>query len=267
MDSADYILVQEENMKSSDQKIDRKKHLQRYAKSVFSEKLRQRGFVSYKNEDLSWYKVVNGEILMTVYIFTAWPIIPIIPYIGFGIHPLFVEAPIPQKVSIRGISNDEVMTTVTLGSPVKVFDENTLVQCPISKGHGAEKLENEIFPIFDSIGSIEDIYRFYKNRYFSYKQYWNERGMEYDINVSGAFIDMAIYLGDTQMYPLCQRKIELMNQRDLSSYWTKRDMERNQLRYYAIADGQRTMYLEKLEKRKEMNLRTIERKLGIRIMG
>lgn len=243
--------------------IERKSHLQEYAKACFAEKLHEHGFVSYKNENLSWYKIVNGEILMTVYIFTAWPIIPIIPYIGFGMHPLFVEAPIPQKVSIRGLSNDEVMTNVPMDMPLALFNETILVQCPATKGHGAEKLDDVVFSIFDSICSIEDVYRFYKNRHFTIKQYWNERGSEYSINVSDAFIDMAIYLGDTEMYPICQSRIESMQQQSTGANWTMRDIERNQLRYCAIVDGQRTIYLAELEKRKKKNIRTIERKLGI----
>ena len=48
-----------------------KEHLQRCIRTLkYPEVLRDAGFVSYNGEDLSWYKVLNHEVLQTVYLYS-----------------------------------------------------------------------------------------------------------------------------------------------------------------------------------------------------
>ena len=51
---------------------DKKEMIQRCARGIYAEKLRNAGFVSYKGEDLSWYKVVGKDVIHSVYIFSSW---------------------------------------------------------------------------------------------------------------------------------------------------------------------------------------------------
>ena len=37
-------------------------HTQRFMREVMAERLREEGFVSYKGEDIHWYRLVNNDI-------------------------------------------------------------------------------------------------------------------------------------------------------------------------------------------------------------
>lgn len=238
------------------QLIDKKAHLQRYARAVMADKLRAEGFVSYKNEDLSWYKIVNGDMLLSVYIHTNVPIVPLIPVIGYGMHALFVAPPIPQKVTVRGWSSNEIMTQVHPSGHRRIFDKQTMVQCVDTEECGAEELDDRIFPIFSRASSMQDAFNFYKSRHFYPSGY----------AMSNVFIDMAIWLDDKEIYPACLRKIEGLRNFPASYFKFKRDFdyENIDLWYAAIAEGRREEYLEILKERKEQVLLKLEKKLNIR---
>ena len=243
----------------------KKEHMQKYARRYFAEKLRAHSFVSYHDEDLSWYRVVNGEVLQSVFLFYAFPMIPLLPYIGYGMTPLFIETPVPQDVYVQsGLRRDELMTAVCMDPPRHQVAEDIWIQSTWSDECGAEKLDEEVFPILDRIHSISDVYEFYKSRHFETVRINQEQGWDYHINVSDHFVDMAIFQNDKQMYPYCQERIERMLKRvPRGKYWTKQDAARTMLRYRAIAEGQRDMYLEELEKRKKAFEKKLKNKVGI----
>lgn len=243
----------------------KKEHMQRYAKRFFAEKLLAHGFVSYQDENLSWYRVINGEVLQSVYLFTAFSMDPILPFIGFGMTPLFVEVPLPQEVCVRGgLGNDERMTIVCMDPPRQQVAEDIWVQSTCSEECGAEKLDEEVFPILDRIHSISDAYEFYKSRYFDTARLCREKGLDDQIWVSDQFVDIAIYLDDKEMYPYCQKRIE--HTMDLASsgyYRTMRDIERINLRYHAVVEGDRDMYLVELELRKKSFRTKLKNRVGV----
>src|SRR5699024_1773033 len=119
--------------------------LERCARGIYAEKLRNAGFVSYKGEDLSWYKVVNSEIVQTVYLFSSWGMTPLLIQIGYGVHPLFIPAPIPQKIIFNESSNDEVMQKVFDKEKHRIYDSETCVMCCNTKEMGAELLDRMYF--------------------------------------------------------------------------------------------------------------------------
>lgn len=240
--------------------FDRKTHLQQWARAVFSEKLKKAGFISYQNEDLSWYKVINGEVLLTVYLHTFSPVNPLVPAIGYGMHPLFIESPLPQKVSVRGWVDNEVMARIYFNTPKIQFDESTYVLCPNTPLRGAEKLDEVLFPLFSSVHTIRDAYLVYKSRYLEYAQTtpksydWRVR----DILLTNDFIDMAIYLDDKEMYPICLHSLE-------EKIGWKKEEKRTQAQIQAIKFGNRNAYLEELDSRRLKLSRKLEDKLDIKI--
>lgn len=241
--------------------FDKKEHLQRWARDAFSEKLKKEGFICYQNEDLSWYKIVNGEVLLTVYLYTFSPVVPLVPAIGYGMQPLFIEAPLPQKVLVRGWIDNEVMSTIYFNVPKSQFDPNTYVLCPKTPLHGAEKLDEVLFPQFSSVRTIRNAYEFYKSRYLedaqtTPKSYdWRIR----DVILTNDFIDMAIYLDDQEMYSIC-----LCNLEDKIGW--KKEAKRTQMQLRAIKYGDRNAYLDYLNSRKVRFSRNLEKKLDIQIL-
>lgn len=238
-----------------------KEHYQRWARAHFSEKLKKAGFVSYGNEDLSWYKVVNNEVLLTVYIYASFSIASI-GMVGYGIHPLFINAPVPQKAYVSGWSDNEVMIQVFLRAPVnRLFDANTFVMCPDTPERGAECLDNIIFPLFSNIHNIEDCYAFHKQRWIEAEKRREVRGDSPDYPfATNDFIDMAIYMEDKEIYPKCVHDLE--SRRNWSN---KKEQARMELQRQVFELGQREEYLKVLEKRRNQFVRRLNKKLGFSI--
>ena len=127
-----------------------KEHLQRCIRTLkYPEVLRDAGFVSYNGEDLSWYKVLNHEVLQTVYLYSDCGRFPLTLEIGYGIHPLFIPAPVPQKVVTQGLWWNEVHTSIMLPTPQAPLAVNACVSCPTEGRHGIERLEEIAFSKFN----------------------------------------------------------------------------------------------------------------------
>lgn len=75
----------------------RKSYLQEYSRGVYADFLKKEGFKSYNGDDLSWYRVVNHEVLQSFYIFTIGGSFPITPTLGYGVYPLYVPVPFPMR--------------------------------------------------------------------------------------------------------------------------------------------------------------------------
>ena len=86
------------------------------AKMIYEDKLISAGFVSYNNEGLSWYKVLNGCILQSVYLYSLFPRAPFLMAEGYGCHPLFIPAPIlsvkqTNQLSVKCTNQQDMATT------------------------------------------------------------------------------------------------------------------------------------------------------------
>ena len=228
-----------------------KQSLQFYAQAVFADKLKAQGFVSYNDDNLNWYRIVNGEVLQTIYIHSKLPSYSLIACLTYGVHPLFVKPLIPHKIIDLGWPGDrEVENLVRHTGKNKVFNREHFVQCPATEESGAEYLDKVIFPVFAQTSTIEDAYNFFKQRYLA---------SDWERIVTNDFIDMAIWLNDEEMYPYCKLSIYRGFTIPNVAGWTKSDAKRNQLQYEAIIEGERDEYLKVLEKRKTQILRKLEK--------
>lgn len=248
-------------LNNSSPKIDKKAHLQRWSKECFFDKLSSAGFTSYKDEGLSWYKVVNGELLHSVYLFNQSPYLPMMPVLGYGCHPLFISAPIPQKVTIRGWVDVPVMRRLYFDCPKVQFDENTFVLCTESPERGAEILDRDLFPLFSKVQTIEDAYLLFREHTKGLARIYRETWP--DGNYSGSVatldeMDMAIYLNDTEMLQIYANDIE--------NWYKLRPSERKRIdgMCNAIFCNQRDDYLMCLDDRKNKFLKTLRQKLKLR---
>ena len=229
----------------------KKKYMQCYAQATMADKLKAQGFTSYNDENLSWYKIVNNEILQTVFIYSRWHYFPLLVTLVYGVHPLFIMPPLPHKVVELGWAGDrETESLVRYTDLRKVFSDEISVQCPATEGCGAELLDTVVFPVFAQTNTIEDAYTFFKNRYLTSDWAWV---------VTSDFIDMAIWMNDKDMYPHCNDTIMRLQNVSIGRYWLKSDAKRNQLQYEAIVEGKRDEYLKVLEKRKTQILRKLDK--------
>lgn len=243
---------------------EKKEHLGRWAKFYFAEKLTAAGFVSYNQEFLSWYKVVNQEVLLTVYLYNSVSGLPAIPELGYGYHPLYITAPVPQSFSVRGYGWDDVlMNIVSFDRPAgKLFDAHTLVDHPATPEGGAEKLNEIVFPVFDQIHCAEDAYRLHTELFLNrLKEYQCKfPGQEYNGRISCLdYIDELIYYGDPEMLQIFARDTTVRG-----GLFGK-NLHRVHAQYSAIFEGKREEYLEILEKRRQKNIKNLRKKLNLTI--
>lgn len=241
-----------------------KEHLQRYVRAVFAETLRGNGFASFQGEDLCWYKVVNHEVLHSVYFYTRHRYIPIFPQMSYGIHPLFQEVSIPIKAYTRdpyAEKGDELMRELLLGLPNGVYNENTLVNCPDGDGRGLKYLQN-ILPEFAQSTDLQSTYLLHKKFYESTRFDPNEPCWEL---MSLAFIEEVIYQGDSQVYSICLEEIDkkLRSFENPTTKW-ELDFVRNCTDYRRAILEDRAAYLAVLEERKRKFVKKLQ-KAGIEV--
>ena len=53
--------------------------MQTYVRAVFADRLQKEGFVSMNGDDICWHRIVNQEIINTVFFYTLWSTYPAAP--------------------------------------------------------------------------------------------------------------------------------------------------------------------------------------------
>lgn len=235
--------------------------LSRWAKYFFYDKLTDEGFVSYQDKGLSWYKVVDNSILQTVYLFSD-SYMMLMPVLGFGCHPLFINAPLPHKVHDSVVHREVVVRQVERFDTPKIMYADCPVMYPNTPEGGAELLDRIVFPHFRGLRTEEDAYRVHRDAIkdrldeFLSKRSWAEYN---GWAVEKDFIDEVIYMDDREMMEYCAHDLEL------SLYWREKDRKRVEEQRAAIYDGNRDDFLAMLEKRKRRFLKRLEKSLGIHV--
>ena len=238
------------------------------AKIIYEKKLINAGFISYHNEGLSWYKVLNGSILQSVYLHSLFPRAPFLMEEGYGCHPLFIPAPIPQKVLFSELYEDEIMLRVRKEPRYSTY-EGTQVMCRNTEERGAEVLDTDVFPVFRKVRTEEDAYKLHRERCMETIAWYNRRSPGEPLQIIGSewLADEAIYFDDNEMQRMMIDQLiyqrECMKSGDMMSTPTKREWY--QKRIEAIQDGAREPFLMMLEARKKRFIRDLERKVGIQI--
>lgn len=175
-----------------------KEHMQCFVRAVYADILREHGFISYGGEDLSWYRVSNNEVMHAIYFYTTRLDLPIFMEIGYGMHPLYMEAPLPVKpyVSMLPVLCSDVAQEGRLGFPNGVYASDTLVNCNYDN-YGRSHLY-DILNLFEQAKDLKSCYQTHRN-FYEENELLN--------NISLTVITEAIYFNDTDFYPLCLARI------------------------------------------------------------
>lgn len=181
--------------------------MKKCAKEIYEKKLIDAGFISYNNEGLSWYKVINGCILQSVYLHSPFSGAPLFMEEGYGCHPLFIPAPIPRKV-LGESYEDETMLRVRKEPRYRTY-EGTQVMCRNTEERGAEVLDTDVFPVFRKVRTEEDAYRLHKERCMEITELTNRRYPENQVKFIGSelLIDEAIYFNDVYIQKLAANEL------------------------------------------------------------
>ena len=257
-------------------------HMQRFVREVFSERLRQEGFVSYKDEDVHWYRLVNDEVIQAVYFVTRHTTLHTTVDIYYACHPLYIP-PILQKspymYSLPGYEqmDDSIPETVPGSTPygfesLRIYGmynrpyriPDVLITCPQDKNNGLDVLE-KLFPVLDSITTPYDCYLMHKKRRareIESANFWN---------MSSYFVDEVLYWEDETLYPFCRTYVEdtavcFENLRAEKKLTRREDQElllRLQRLKAVFHDGSLLAYKEELINREHKNLYLLQKYAGI----
>ena len=252
--SNDYIVI------SPMLPIDKKAHLQKWSRTYFADHLRDLGFVSWRGKDLSWYKLVGGEVLLTVYLFDSCGYLPMMPKLTYGMHAPFVKPEMPQKVTMRECGFvTETMNFMNFDLPKRQMPGLQVMATDTPDG-GFLKFEKTVLPILDGIHTLEDAYRPFREYYIDRMAQRLAQAPQYAGNspfASMDFLDEAIWLNDTEMMERCA------GDPDLWLPIRRREGKRIQMQKDAL-NGHRDEYLRELEQRKNRILRRLQKEAGLK---
>lgn len=187
-----------------------------YVQSVFTNKLQEEGFACSDDNSLCWYRMSQQGVMNTITFFSPWTNIPVMLQLAYGIFPAFAE-PItisnvyfPQRpigdlerFSEQGIVEDHPLERMCYCC----YSPEIHVLSPKYGGKGIYTFEQIILPKMDHIRTIEEAYYFHKkNRKEKASQFSTPpEALRFGI-LSRTFVEMAIYVSDTEMYPLCMAR-------------------------------------------------------------
>lgn len=247
-------------------------HAGRYVQSVFENRLREEGFTCPDEKRLCWYRLNNGEIVNSIVFFSVWSNMPLMLSVGYGIHPLFQKPVYTGSVNFpkRPIEAEHFLQQPLVENrPINAmgyirYAEDIQVMAPGCNGRGIFTFDEILLPQMNSVESVETCYLRHKNKRLNYKH--DDIATKF-ASISDIFVDEAIWVGDTEIYPYCIARtnnlIELYqqyckNDPDNKRYHT--ELHSWELRKSALVDGTRREYLKVLEKRKLENRACMKKK-------
>lgn len=179
------------------------RHAQRYIQEVFAERLRQQGFLSYKGENIHWYRLVNDQVVQAIYFVTRHVALPVSMTIGCGCHPLFIP-PVFQKSPYMYAEpgNEQIYLRYPIvGSMNTVYRiPDALIECPADEYKGSNILDG-VLSLLDSVQTPFACYETHKE--------WRKGQIENGtwFTMSPFFADEVIYWEDKSLYPFCKEFI------------------------------------------------------------
>ncbi len=249
--------------------IELKKDMQLYGKEIYTNDFLKAGFVSYNDENLCWYKVINHEVLCSVYILLSWRVPPLIPSLHYCAYPLYVPVAVPESSVVerdvfRWVGNIQTahlkleyygIRNPRNGDLAERFFRDTDIQQSSDRRRGAELLQEIIFPEFEKIHNQEDCYALHR-------AYWCKKIDTFNsLTFPSAFVDEVIYMEDKELYPYCilrvQGRLNFSPEHKYAPIW--------QMQLDALNGIRREEYLAYLEERKRKFVKKLEKKLGIQV--
>ena len=191
-------------------------HTQRYVRAVFADRLRQAGFVSYKGEDIHWYRLVNGEVVQAVYFITRHKTLGTWMDIRYGCHPIWIPCVFQKSPYFAGNPDDTQMcyllpeeipgstsngydgTTRLIGKSNAPYAEDALIMCPLDLNFGMDVLDRLLL-LLDETTTPRACYELHKRVQGPVV----ERGSTG--LMSSCFVDEVLFWEDQALYPICQK--------------------------------------------------------------
>ena len=259
-------------------------HTQRFMREVMAGRLRQEGFVSYKGEDIHWYRLVNNEVVQAIYFVTRHTALQGNWFeICYGCHPLFISPIFQKSPYFYGMPSDEQMygrvPELVPGSTFHGFHPlllhglcnrlyripDIMIECPTDKNNGLDILEL-VFPTLDKVQTPYACYEMHRG----IREERNNYG--FGIEPSSPFIDEVLFWEDKALYEPCYEFTKkfgayLQAVKDRGKPLGKMFTEEldNLLRQRRVfEEGCRNAHLQFLKEKEQKNFKLLEKYTGIR---
>lgn len=258
-------------------------HMQRYTREVFAERLRAEGFSSYKGQDVHWYRLVNNEVIQTVYI-TAFSVAPCtFAEIKYGCHPLFIS-PVFQKSPIMNGIPDYVQISTLIPERIpnstkdgverlllydfdmhnRAYREpDVLIMCSPEQNNGLNVLE-KLLSVLNRTTTPLACYELHKDL--------RQRISSPNFRISSTyFVDEVLYWKDVEMYSYCREFVKAEASRfenaknkgfSIPKVY-KQSWEQGYSLNQVFEQGNFEEYLRTFQERAQRNLRLLARNTGI----
>lgn len=178
-----------------------REHMKAYISQVMERKLREEGFETQNH--LNWYRIVNRDVIHSIYFRSSYPMFPIVMQIRYGCHPMFIKPIFSNEPSLKENPKDEVMNTgvLCLKSSNSIFSSEIQVLCPADDARGADFLD-KVLTLLSTIRSPYDCYKQHRN--------WKREMLQENnfLDISECFLDEVVYWQDHLLYPACIKWIE-----------------------------------------------------------
>ena len=252
-------------MGSATNKIIRNTHAKNYIQAVFAERLLAEGFVCPDEKLLYWYRIVNKELVHSVWFFSHWPNLPLTLEIAYSIHPMFVPPFHSSDVYISDPYGDHFYSMQIKEAGPKhhfaSYSDEASVYAPVEDGRGLYTLEQIILPQLNPVQTMDQCYHFHL-----------AKARELNKGFSPTIIDEAIFLNDTAAYPKCQlavNRLMRINQGYCEKFPTKKiykdTLAQLQLQNRVLTENARDELLLVLEQRTQKIIKSLNKKFGITV--
>ena len=245
-------------MRSKNKEI-RDHHAKMYIDAVFGDTLKQEGFINPDGKSISWYRVVNNELVHAVYFHATWPELPLMGLmIESKVFPLFCK-PYYYSTIYSGFSNRHfgyrVMSIKDLPDEnghtcMAPYSSEIQVMACTSGKHGLYTLETDILPWFQKAMTAADYY------HLAAKEYTDPSIMFSDFLLS-AISALCVLQEDTEKYAFYSKRLETE-----IPQWSE-EYRDHLIAAKAVMDGgDRDAFLARLEMQKQKNIKWLK-KMGI----
>lgn len=194
-----------------------KKHASGYIAAVFADSLRSAGFVCPDDDLLCWYRRRSDEVVNSIIFRSLWSQLPLFLEIRYGIIPSFAMPVRIKSVVNNDYPDEELFVNAPLaenypnGGTMARFSLDAQVYAPLQDGRGLYTFEKLILPEMDRIQTIQEAYNFHKNRRINHPMAKNCPPEQQFYELSKTFIDMALWVDDSDMYEYAAARISQQN--------------------------------------------------------
>lgn len=252
-----------------------KEFLREYSNALFSQRLRENGFVDYNGEGLCWYRVMNHDMIQSIYFYIDSQPKPYLipsPDIGYGAHGLFLSGPLPLPAHYRRYDFHEY--------DCEIFESITFR----GEKKDVKTFDNQIAPVLQRCQTAWDCYLYHREnvvkrvtRIQAYSSVdpvvlYNWKVRE---EMSPSFIDEILYFEDQDMYPMAIAELEcrlsLYSERlshckvKKMAQWYINQLHQAELQQSVLIGNGRQAWQASIEARKQKFIKQLQKKLNIQL--